>query len=512
MLLFSTVLPINDSLTKDEFIKLAIKWNQGGWPENIIPGIEWNGERNIRYGNDKLWMQIEEYRNENIIAIRYEKTEDDGVIWDTDYVMNFNDMKMSIRLDRSFLEEALTMYSTFHTPAFIALLIDGGYVRDDDGLPVRRVPTMITKDNLGIAAEVINREKRYDLPVVYISKTNGGEDPVNIKEVAKRLKGVAHVFVQDNISVGELLRQQCPGKNVYNGAIGIYYPNAAAGHDRFLNHIYEGSYIRMAEKVISRVIQYSNSQRIDPLYTWHGVMNSLLRDKYSCKREELAAAEAARRDAETVAIEQMYAAEIQVQNAAIQVQKMKVEAEAARSLAEERQDMVDSVDDEIQEMRQQIADLTRQNDALQAENQGLWTKLREMSGVPILYLGSEEEFFPGEIKEFVMESLDGALKATKHQTRRADVLGDLIRSNGGVTGALEEKRKKVKDLLFHYTAMTKPVKNGLKGLGFTITEEGKHYKLVYYGDGRYWSTMDKTPSDKAHGGKNGAMAIIKDMF
>lgn len=29
MLLFSTILDINDSLTKDKFIELVIKWNQG---------------------------------------------------------------------------------------------------------------------------------------------------------------------------------------------------------------------------------------------------------------------------------------------------------------------------------------------------------------------------------------------------------------------------------------------------------------------------------------------------
>ena len=512
MLLFSAVLPINDSLTKDEFIKLAIRWNQGGWLENRIPGIEWNGERNIKYGNDKLWMQIEEYRNENIIAIRYEKTEDNGLVWDTDYVMNFNEMRMSIRLDRSFLEEALTMYSTFHTPAFIALLIDGGYVQDDNGLPIGRIPVQINTENLSTAVDIISGTKRYDLPVVYISKTYDEEDPVNVKDVAKRLKGVAHVLVQEASWSGETLRRLCGGKNEYNGAIGIYYPNAAAGHERFLNHIYEGSSAKMAEKVIKRVIQYSNAQKIDPLYTWHGVMNSLLRDRYSSKREELAASEAARKVAETAARIQKLNADIRVRNAADQVQQMKVEAEAARSLAEESKAMVDSVDSEIKSMQQQIADLTRQNDALQAENQGLWTKLREMSGVPVLYFGSEEDFFPGEIKEYVLESLADTLSNTKPQTRQADVLGDIIRSNGGVTGILDEKRKKAKELLFNFTAMTKPIRNGLKELGFIITEEGKHYKLVYYGDGRYWATMVKTPSDKARGGKNSALEIIRDML
>lgn len=74
MLLFSALLEINDSMTKDAFVKLVIEWNQGSpYHENRISGIQWSGEYNIRYGTDTLWMGIEEYRNQNIIAVRYEK-------------------------------------------------------------------------------------------------------------------------------------------------------------------------------------------------------------------------------------------------------------------------------------------------------------------------------------------------------------------------------------------------------------------------------------------------------
>lgn len=53
MLLFSTILDINDTMTKDDFIRLVIEWNQGSsHANNIISGIQWNGERNIRYGED----------------------------------------------------------------------------------------------------------------------------------------------------------------------------------------------------------------------------------------------------------------------------------------------------------------------------------------------------------------------------------------------------------------------------------------------------------------------------
>lgn len=153
-----------------------------------------------------------------------------------------------------------------------------------------------------------------------------------------------------------------------------------------------------------------------------------------------------------------------------------------------------------------------ENEALDQEVQGLRRKLDGMSAVPILYLGSEDELFHGEIKEFILEALKSQLEGTEAQTRRSDVLGDIIRSNGEVTDLPEEKKKIVKDTLFGYTGMTKPVRSQLKDLGFEIKDEGKHYKLVYYGDGRYWTTLDKTPSDSAHGGRNAALQIIKDML
>ena len=59
------------------------------------------------------------------------KEEEDGIIWDTDYVMNFNEHRMAIRLDRSYTEDALVTNDAFSTPYFIAMLIREGYVRED---------------------------------------------------------------------------------------------------------------------------------------------------------------------------------------------------------------------------------------------------------------------------------------------------------------------------------------------------------------------------------------------
>ena len=49
MLLFSTILDIDESMTKDDFIKLVIKWNQGSpHANNVIPGIQWCSGSRLR--------------------------------------------------------------------------------------------------------------------------------------------------------------------------------------------------------------------------------------------------------------------------------------------------------------------------------------------------------------------------------------------------------------------------------------------------------------------------------
>ena len=139
MLIFSTTLDINESLTREAFVRLAIEWNQGSpHSSNVIRDIAWNGEKSARYENERCWMEIVEYQE--ITAIRYELTDDNGAVWDTDFVMNFGEMRMSIQLSRSFRDDALEVGADFVAPHFVTLLIENGYVKADGVLPVARIP------------------------------------------------------------------------------------------------------------------------------------------------------------------------------------------------------------------------------------------------------------------------------------------------------------------------------------------------------------------------------------
>lgn len=147
MLLYSTMLDVKDSLTKEKIIRLAIKWNpESQYEENIIPCLSWDGQMNVRYGDDRHFLEIEEYRNGNTVAIRYQKLEANGRIWNSDYVMNFSTGKMHIQLDRSFTGAASDLDQEFSTPHFLTFLIEDGHLQADGDLPVAREPIYVAKN------------------------------------------------------------------------------------------------------------------------------------------------------------------------------------------------------------------------------------------------------------------------------------------------------------------------------------------------------------------------------
>lgn len=502
MLLFSTILDIERTLTKEIFIKLVLEWNQGSPHEsNVIKGINWKGERNIKYGNEKLWIDIEEYRNKNIIAVRFEKIEEDGAVWDTDYVMNFQDMKMAIRLDRSYLEEALTIDPKFSTPHFITLLIERGYVKKDGLLEVFRRPIFIDNDNIQILADIINGTITYRLPVVYISKTYYDEDPVNVSLLASKLKGVAHVLVQESNCTNNRLKVLCNENNEYYGAIGIYFPRQAMGHRRYLYRRETGIDNRLLEKVIRVVIQYSNSQMIETLYTWQGVNNALLRDRLFCQKEERVQVEEERRKA-------LY--ELLQLKGNLDKTQEKMQQKAIEDAKSEADKILDGFEEDMRKLQEQVEQLSRANDALTSENYGLRSKINSVDKVPVLFLGDEEEFYSGEIKEMILDAIEESLKTVTPKTRRYDVLNDILQNNM-YEKICEEREKSIKNMFKDYKTLSGVMRQELKEIGFEITEDGKHYRLTYYGDDRYKTTIAKTGSDWREG-KNIATTILKNMM
>lgn len=91
-----------------------------------------------------------------------------------------------------------------------------------------------------------------------------------------------------------------------------------------------------------------------------------------------------------------------------------------------------------------------------------------------------------------------------------DIVKDIIRANDYQKLSIA-KAEEIKRLLKNYDGMSGRLRQALIDLGFEITEEGKHYKITYFGDGRYQTVFAKTPSD-GRSGKNNAQTVIRMYF
>lgn len=74
-------------------------------------------------------------------------------------------------------------------------------------------------------------------------------------------------------------------------------------------------------------------------------------------------------------------------------------------------------------------------------------------------------------------------------SRRSDVFSDLIKKND-YQGVYRKKKAEI-----NYTIMDAKTRKALQDFRFRIEEDGKHYRLTFFGDDRYNTTMAKTPSD-----------------
>lgn len=468
MQIYSATFPVKETLTSEILIRLVIEWNQGS-PHNKISCLEWDGvNKNIKFEEGNLFLAIEEIRAYNTVAIRFHQLDQNNVIWNTDIVVNFDTHIFSIKLDRETTIDTISFVPEFKTPLIVNMLLDRGYVETDGDMPISDQPISITMDNLHVIEKVICKEVTYAMPIVYVTKS-WGRYPFRVQELSYRLRGVAHVLMEEDVNVSKALRETCSGRNAHHGGVGIYYPSNSATNKIILTGKYANREKALVDRIVTIVCRYVNQQTRDKMMTWEGVQNELLKLRYASATEK----------------------------------REKAEDEVSA--------VYDNFGAELKEKEHTIEELNNRIMALQAENQGLRAKYEQVTEIPLLFYGVEEELYEGEIKDQVLEMLGNQLKSVKKKTRREHILQDILECNEP-TGSLNRKREEIKRILKGYTKVGDALKRELKEFGFVITKDGGHYKLAYKGDSRYMFTMAASGSDSQHGGGNLASEIKSDLL
>ena len=468
MQIYSAIFPVKESLSQDALINLVIEWNQGS-PHNKISNLNWDGKkRNVKFEDGNLSLAIEEIRTYNTIAIRFHQLDKNNIIWNTDIVVNFNTHIFSIKIDRETTADTIGFIPQFKTPILVNMLLDRSYIGMDNDLEISDKEIPIKKENYKVIENIICRNIIYSMSVIYVTKS-WGKYPLRVYDLAYRLRGVAHVLIEEDTDVCKFLKESCSGMNSHHGSIGIYYPGNSAPYKIITTKRYEGQEETLIDRIVNMVCRYMNQQARDKMMTWEGVQNELLKLRYVSATEKKAKAE------------------------------------------NEVSELYENFSDELEEKKRTIEELNNRVMALQAENQGLRAKYEQVTEIPLIYYGEEDELYEGEIKDHILETIQKQLQQVKKGTRKELILQDILESNEA-SGALEEKRTEIKRILKGYTKVGDSLKRDLKAYGFIITKDGGHYKLTYKGDSRYLFTMAASGSDSQRGGENLIGDIIRDML
>lgn len=465
MLLCSSKLPVNEFLTTEIFVDLVIDWitqSRNYRFNNIV----WNGETEfIQHGKRGEILQIELFEDGNLCAIHFRATDNRRVEWTTDYILDLDNGILAFQLYRDVSSDTEYLHRAYDLPSLIQKVIDAGYFRSTNGINISDKPIFIYDDNVELVKKLILDQIAFELPVVYMSCITDGHCLVNPYTVAKKLKGVALVFVETSREVSFVLREQTKWNNPYSGAIEVYY---SKNRRRFLPSELTGTLSNKITTIRDSVFNHLLQTKIEDRYSWSQLQSNKLRQQLTLAKSK---------------------------------------AETDYKNYGELESMYEAL---LAEKEQQLETLTGQLNSANATKTQLEAQLATIGEMPVLVMGDETDLYPNEQRALLLEILSKALPNVVEGSRKAHIIESVLAANVCDVN-LEQKRTKLKGCLHGYTKMTPAIKRTLEELGFKIIADGKHHKLIFCEDPRYSGTLSKTGSDH-RGGDNTAHDLLRMIF
>lgn len=139
-------------------------------------------------------LSIQEIQEKEIVASRLRKEDEHGV-WCTDFILDNMNKMLSVSVLLETTEFTTDFFPTYYPPFFVKMILFGEFSGLDNGLQVWNKEHDIA-DCLQFFKEVVEKTIVPKLPVVYVSRKNLGENPLDVNKLAFRLQGVAHVICE----------------------------------------------------------------------------------------------------------------------------------------------------------------------------------------------------------------------------------------------------------------------------------------------------------------------------
>lgn len=468
MLSFATEFPIEHTRNAADFLSAIQTWILGSphtrLNQDDLAQLFEPGEGHIRKGNEAIDTLRVSLGDEDGTGIKYTRR-DDGLEWVTTVVSSrlhsVNWVGIRISCESS---HPATRLPPAKKPVVVRILLQELGGSSDGELRVGSAPHHLGDTDIDVAARLIAGKAGCRLPIVYVSAGFQGNYIVDSDRLASELAGMAHVVVEPNRPFSLRLKIGVDSDNVYGGTVGVYWPDGAGRRSFFIGREFE-SPDEVARAIIDEIqTALTNRQALD-YCTWPFLQETASRQ-------------------------------------AIQLLRASGSQEIGK--------YIETFDKELAAKTQLLADAEREILRLRKELRIYEARFSAGAG-SLLRTGNEQDFYPNEVLGIVRDAVRDATRHVTPDSRRQHVLAAVLQANQATEDPAQSKREKLKELLRGSRRMDAKLRSGLEDIGFAITEEGKHYKLVFQGDERYTFTLPKSGSDH-RGGLNAANDIGRLLF
>lgn len=468
MLSFATEFSVDASRTTADFLQAMVTWISGSphtsLSADMLRELQQKEEASVLSGNERVESLVSRTADLDLAGIRYGRHDDD-LEWLTTIVFSRTsfDAWIGIRVECESLHAAARLPSA-KKPVVVRTVLESLGGAADGPLPVRDQAHILTNTDIELAAKLIRGDAGCRLPIVYVSARFQGGYLVDVNRLSADLSGMAHVVVEPNRPFSVRLQLEVDSENVYGGTIGIYWPEGGGRRAFYLGGEYSTPG-HLTAAIKDEVRAALLNRRPIARCTWAFVRETASRQA---------------------------------------IQSLK--ASGSKAI----EDYVKTFDQEIEAKNQRLEDAEREIQRLHNELRKYEARAGTASA-GLLKPGRERDVYANEVLGILLDAIEDAATRVPQDSRRQHVLTSILEANKLDNNPLEGRREHLKKLLRGMSTIDGKMRRELEGMGFSISEDGKHFKLVFQGDDRYTYTLPKSGSDW-RGGLNAASDIARLLF
>ncbi|MDP4012709.1 MAG: hypothetical protein Q8R00_03845 [Candidatus Nanoarchaeia archaeon] len=437
--IYQAVFPVNPNRTFEDLANIVGTWITGSPHRNLsAESLEGLAKEDFNYNSQAIGVLNATYNTS--FGVRLMERDKDS-LRTTDVVGQKQDGSFNVAVVHDFETKKIGNGTRgLLKPRIVNDLVRSfGGAYDGKILRVKAEPYSINEEDLEFIVELINNRADNNLPILYISRERSGYI-VRSEELAKNLSGMAHVLVEPSINFSYQLRKATNGRNIFGGAVGIYWPNGR--REYLLPNVSQ-----VADKIYRMVEEEALFTLLPKELTFDGIINL----KVAEKLEELRSSK-------------------------------KISPEEALNLAI---DQIDSKELEVKKLEKHI-------NTLEAR---LAKKSKYTTDGELLVSPQISELYQGELSDMVIKAIEQARDTVQKDSRRCDLLSEVLKLNTEtgeretLVGALN-KIFKTAD-----RKVTGSMISELQKLGFVVEHGSKHIHIYVPGHEGRKCTVPKTPSD-----------------